>query len=1513
MSLEVARGGRSAACGTLHVTSGYTLASVDITNASSCPMSSTSRNCSRCPEVHQGSDYDIYLVAEDVGAASGNGSVGNVTHRIHVHTASSPSSSDAEKAPLFASGSPMSTVSGGSYIHFSVSFNTSLDSNTVAFLVLPAGSSTTFVVSSLVQQTSYDIYFAGSGSSSHGLFEQNFDTLVWTADGLWWGSALGRQAYTSLRSLQTSVPTAPIPTISAQSTPCVADTTPYLISVEFDRPVRDFECWEGAACNVGVEGGSVTNSSISQTWDSDDRVYSFHVDVPADGQVTITVPAGAALDKYDTVQSAAAAALSFTCDVSRPVPLLEEVSSTQLNMIFRISFSEVVTGFDQMDLELTGCQLTSFTEISANQMWEATVSFDESYAYARVGLGSAVDSSGNANVASNSLERWFAGHQVPAGLSIAGNLVPWGASICLTPDDLLDFVADCPLPTCDVGGCAYATCAYEKFRVDYTEWNDGWTTITGLDGQYTNALYYDGELMELHQRPSLPPGAYADGFTEVRYYNTSRPQVDPNEMAYWGSGIRTGWDVTGFQLFDGQRHTISIALVLGEDDVAQTAAGDLGTIGVYYCGWPGMECGCGLDLLPAPGGMWLGARRLPWTDSSLITVANSTSVSSNTTTSVESSDSSSSTSTTTTTTTTTVVVNVTEVVVPCIEPEDVVRRDGVDGLELTATEVEGAFMRGGSALARNYTRAQPAFRTRVTSTELHRDGQPAGEAEVLGELGPHTMLPGEEANSTIFVPLFPKDGLVRRVGVTVDWEGSVAELDENNNARSLELEMCWPADLTPGTYLQVLADQEDEDAEEHTIDVGFGGHVCIQPSHHQSSLSTDLTLGHVIVELVYWDVNIGKQTAYGVPQTEAVALADEQYGWANSLFLDGELVHVDHERGPLIPEARTSQHVVLDLGAPDDRQHLLQIFVDSQNTSSGWNQVGQERAEADETNNMGNITISFCGWGADVWPGDNLTIGTRNVQWGDEVCLTDEDLIRTNMETFCLEGGCWMIGADETMIFMEYNEINRGSQRAEALDGGWLNMFYYDGEEAIVNIERPALEVNATRKVLAHGTNRYGVDSYVFEPFDLEPHTLTLRLDAHDEVPWRDQHFQTEWSITVKFCTSELLASHGKCGCSEPDLTANNSIAIGAQEVRWGETVCLGAEDMVAYAANDGTVLHGVDLTYSEYNDGLVDMEGSWTNQIYYDSIQVITDPGRTTLAALASREQSHLWGFESINKVTVEPDDGRHTLSIVIDAGSQVKPVMVDRSVMSITNGASTWCSGMTNRAVSDPACDCVYAMEVRMRMLDLAEPDDLNENLFTSDVAENLDVRIYQVIIESTMVGSIIVTFEVQPPLGEEWFPQQSKVDSMYDMLRKGELELHESLGAYEVLGVSIPVTTDYESESQEPYLLLILCLTVGAFLLLIVGAVSVVWRIRKKRSDAMLLAHEEDVEGHSPFRSAKVAPCNATPAPGPSSTPPPTLTADLQQAPTLSTRAEEDPSEQVFRSGPPGVEMTTVQTFE
>lgn len=214
-------------------------------------------------------------------------------------------------------------------------------------------------------------------------------------------------------------------------------------------------------------------------------------------------------------------------------------------------------------------------------------------------------------------------------------------------------------------------------------------------------------------------------------------------------------------------------------------------------------------------------------------------------------------------------------------------------------------------------------------------------------------------------------------------------------------------------------------------------------------------------------------------------------------------------------------------------------------------------------------------------------------------------------------------------------------------------------------------------------------------------------------------------------------------------------------------------------------------------------------------------------------------------------------------------------------------------------------------MRMLDLAEPNDLNENLFTSDVAENLDVRIYQVIIQSTMVGSTIVTFEVQPPLGEEWFPQQTKVDSMYDMLRKGDLELHDSLGAYEVLGVSIPVTTDYENESQEPYLLLILCLTVGAFLLLVVGAASVVWRIKKKRSDAMLLEHEEDVEGHSPLRSAKVAPYNATPAPGPSST---TLTADLQQVPTLSTRAEEDPSERVFRDAPPPeVEMTTVQNFK
>jgi hypothetical protein len=104
-------------------------------------------------------------------------------------------------------------------------------------------------------------------------------------------------------------------------------------------------------------------------------------------------------------------------------------------------------------------------------------------------------------------------------------------------------------------------------------------------------------------------------------------------------------------------------------------------------------------------------------------------------------------------------------------------------------------------------------------------------------------------------------------------------------------------------------------------------------------------------------------------------------------------------------------------------------------------------------------------------------------------------------------------------------EVNAGAQVASAAStplGGWSNTLFYDGQPAIVNGPRLPLDANSSRRVFAMGINRYGVDAVVFQPYDLQPHVLTLQLDSGKEVAWRFPGPQLNYTVEIRFCTQAL-------------------------------------------------------------------------------------------------------------------------------------------------------------------------------------------------------------------------------------------------------------------------------------------------------------------------------------------------------------------------------------------------------
>ena len=90
---------------------------------------------------------------------------------------------------------------------------------------------------------------------------------------------------------------------------------------------------------------------------------------------------------------------------------------------------------------------------------------------------------------SGQIEGVISPHNGGEGITVAGNLVPWGANLCIVPEDMLAVPKECE---CAEGGCPSGPCFQYELAVEYTEYNNAPTNKFGPDGgPYTNQLLFD--------------------------------------------------------------------------------------------------------------------------------------------------------------------------------------------------------------------------------------------------------------------------------------------------------------------------------------------------------------------------------------------------------------------------------------------------------------------------------------------------------------------------------------------------------------------------------------------------------------------------------------------------------------------------------------------------------------------------------------------------------------------------------------------------------------------------------------------------------------------------------------------------------------------------------------------------------------------------------------------------------------------------------------------------------------
>ncbi|MGH0001280.1 Ig-like domain-containing protein, partial [Pseudovibrio ascidiaceicola] len=186
------------------------------------------------------------------------------------------------------------------------------------------------------------------------------------------------------------------PTVTLSNVPATVNSTaPFNVTATFSEDVTDFD---DLATDLSVTNGSITGIADGPA------VYTVEITPDGNGDVSITVAAGAAQDGSGNDNTASATS-TVTFDNVAPTVTLSNVPATVNStdpFDVTVTFSEDVSGFDDLasDLSITNGSATGITAVSATEYTVEITPDGAGDIGITVAAGAAQDGSGNDNTAS---------------------------------------------------------------------------------------------------------------------------------------------------------------------------------------------------------------------------------------------------------------------------------------------------------------------------------------------------------------------------------------------------------------------------------------------------------------------------------------------------------------------------------------------------------------------------------------------------------------------------------------------------------------------------------------------------------------------------------------------------------------------------------------------------------------------------------------------------------------------------------------------------------------------------------------------------------------------------------------------------------------------------------------------------------------------------------------------------------------------------------------------------------
>ncbi|WP_175491109.1 Ig-like domain-containing protein [Pontibacter chinhatensis] len=188
------------------------------------------------------------------------------------------------------------------------------------------------------------------------------------------------------------------PTLLLATAAPAAVNAPFNVSFTFSKAVTGFN-----VADINVTNGSATDFAVV-----DSRTFAVRVIPAADGEVTVSVPADAAMDAASN-GNLPSNTLSLLYDAARPAAVLATTAPDPTNRAFQVSltFTEPVSGFSLQSMAVANAALSGVTTTDNQHFTFEVTPLSDGLVSLLVPEGVVADAAGNRNTASERLTRTF--------------------------------------------------------------------------------------------------------------------------------------------------------------------------------------------------------------------------------------------------------------------------------------------------------------------------------------------------------------------------------------------------------------------------------------------------------------------------------------------------------------------------------------------------------------------------------------------------------------------------------------------------------------------------------------------------------------------------------------------------------------------------------------------------------------------------------------------------------------------------------------------------------------------------------------------------------------------------------------------------------------------------------------------------------------------------------------------------------------------------------------------------